>query len=280
MDNRMKTRTLAGLLMAFSVLLLLLSPWLIGFELAGGAQLSVVFLLLLLAALEWVRARGGESSAVAAMTSLLLLSAGVCLYPQLRVLVLMLGAVLWLGLVPLLLALGNRGHRVAKGVLDWLLCMALLAFWAGLVSLALMRTSTAALWMLYGVVLVVLTDVGGYFVGQRIGRSPIMATVSPGKTWQGLGGALLLVLGVLVILLWWLGGRWSIPLLSLHLILLTLALVLFSVLGDLFESLMKRRLGLKDISAMLPGHGGLLDRIDGHLPVQALIAYSLILAQG
>lgn len=104
-------------------------------------------------------------------------------------------------------------------------------------------------------------DTGSYFVGTTVGFHKIAPRISPGKTWEGmLGGWLFAGIG-LVLVLWELGKTkpwWFIALFSLIVSLLSLA-------GDLFESWLKRRAGIKDSGTLLPGHGGFLDRFDGIL---------------
>ena len=109
------------------------------------------------------------------------------------------------------------------------------------------------------------TDIGAYFVGKSIGGPKLAPAISPGKTWAGFYGGV--VAASIIAGVWaWLTG--------LHWVLLLLA-PLMSVAaqgGDLFESWMKRRAGLKDSGNWLPGHGGIFDRLDGLLPVAILTA--------
>ena len=112
------------------------------------------------------------------------------------------------------------------------------------------------------------TDIGAYFAGRRFGRVKLAPTISPNKTVAGLYG------GVAAATL--LGGLWVVGIGLEQKILLALA-PMFAVLaqaGDLFESWMKRKAGVKDSGTWLPGHGGLLDRLDGLIPVAVLTALS------
>ena len=111
-----------------------------------------------------------------------------------------------------------------------------------------------------------ISDSAAYFVGRRFGSHKLAPSISPGKTWEGVAGALVAV--GLYALAWaglgapetrWVGGARTAPAVLLA-ILLGLAVV--GIIGDLFESLIKRQAGVKDSGTLLPGHGGLLDRID------------------
>lgn len=107
--------------------------------------------------------------------------------------------------------------------------------------------------------LIWLADTAAYFVGRRYGRRRLAPRVSPGKTWAGVGGALLAA--PLVALVFGLGGGYHGAALT-GFGMLCLLTVAASIVGDLFESLLKRRAGVKDSGALLPGHGGVLDRVD------------------
>lgn len=129
-------------------------------------------------------------------------------------------------------------------------------------------------WTLAAIIVVVGTDIGAYAAGLAFGRHKLAPTISPGKTWEGFAGAAVVAVagGVLLALLmldqpWWVG------------LLFGLVLVLVATTGDLTESLIKRDLGVKDISSWLPGHGGFLDRLDSVLP-SAVVAYAFALVFG
>jgi phosphatidate cytidylyltransferase len=120
-------------------------------------------------------------------------------------------------------------------------------------------------------------DIAAYFGGRAFGRRKLAPTISPGKSWEGVASGML---GVLVLAALWLAidARWATDSASIFtllnqrfgvvvMVLAVLALAGLSVVGDLFESLIKRAVGAKDSSALLPGHGGVLDRVDALLPV-------------
>jgi phosphatidate cytidylyltransferase len=122
--------------------------------------------------------------------------------------------------------------------------------------------------LMFVLLVVWVTDIGGYFAGRGLGGPKLWPRVSPKKTWAGaIGGlALSLVIAAAFALLGF--GR------MLPLLLLGTALSVVSQLGDLFESAIKRRFGVKDSSQIIPGHGGLLDRLDGF--VAAIVFAALI----
>jgi len=109
------------------------------------------------------------------------------------------------------------------------------------------------------------TDIGAYFTGRTVGRHKLAPSISPGKTVEGLYGGM--AAAALI------GGAWVLAMgLGRPLLLLAPLFALAAQGGDLFESWMKRRAGVKDSGAWLPGHGGVLDRLDGLVPVAVLTA--------
>ena len=118
------------------------------------------------------------------------------------------------------------------------------------------------LWTLFALAIVWVADTGAYFAGSRFGRHKLAPRISPGKSWEGLFGGLAASLLLAVL---------ATPLLGLamadlpKLLALTALVMLVSVAGDLFESMLKRHAGAKDSSHLIPGHGGVLDRIDSLL---------------
>ncbi len=122
-------------------------------------------------------------------------------------------------------------------------------------------------------VLVWGADSGAYFVGRCLGRHKLLPAVSPGKSWEGVaGGILLVVIAVavvsLILKLSWQGTGW--------LMLWSIVILVFSIIGDLFESMLKRSCGLKDSGKLLPGHGGVLDRIDSLLATAPIFLLAMV----
>ncbi|QNM83218.1 phosphatidate cytidylyltransferase [Sphingomonas sabuli] len=161
--------------------------------------------------------------------------------------------------------------RLAKG---WGLHWQVLGFvYALLSALALLwirdRAEDGLALLLWVFLVTWATDIGAYFAGRAIGGPKLAPTISPNKTWAGLYG------GVAAASLF--GGAWVLAN-GMHLVLILLA-PLFAVAaqgGDLFESWMKRRASVKDSGNLLPGHGGIFDRLDGLLPVAILTAIAVL----
>ncbi|HED12819.1 MAG TPA: phosphatidate cytidylyltransferase [Gammaproteobacteria bacterium] len=120
-----------------------------------------------------------------------------------------------------------------------------------------------------------MADTGAYFAGRRWGRHQLAPRISPGKTIEGAAGGLLLVLLYALFSSYWLVTT---PVGLLWWVITCLCSAIFSILGDLLESRQKRHAGVKDSGSLLPGHGGMLDRIDSltaALPLYALLWYTL-----
>ncbi len=147
------------------------------------------------------------------------------------------------------------------------------SFMAGF-YLVLTGSDDGEFWTLASLIIVVATDVGAYAAGLAFGKHKLAPTISPGKTVEGFAGSLVVAVvgGILLGTLmlgqpWWVGA------------IMGLLLGLVGTAGDLTESLIKRDLGVKDISGWLPGHGGFLDRLDSILP-SAAVAYAIFLIVG
>ncbi|NLD56288.1 MAG: phosphatidate cytidylyltransferase [Burkholderiaceae bacterium] len=170
---------------------------------------------------------------------------------------------LWLGLaLPAVLAAKPRGDHPAFAT------VAIFCLWVAVLELRLIHPVL----VLSAMAIVWFADVGAYFVGRAVGRRKLAVRVSPNKSWEGAWGGLATVL-VIAALAWWawpdapvlsnlLASRAGLSLAALALT----AIVALSIVGDLYESLLKRANGVKDSGRLLPGHGGVLDRIDALVP--------------
>ena len=148
--------------------------------------------------------------------------------------------------------------------------VALAGAWAGLLTVRAAAGVGVVVWLF---AVVAAADTGAYFAGRRFGRRKLAPRVSPGKTWAGTAGGALAALACGAAGAWWLGGS------LLGWIGVGAAVFLASVVGDLYESVQKRLRGVKDSGALLPGHGGLLDRVDSLLPAAPALAILLPFAQ-
>ena len=154
-----------------------------------------------------------------------------------------------------------RDTAVSIFILVWI---GLFGSFAAMISRLETGHVTGSYFIVTFILCVVASDVGGYVIGVLFGSHPMAPAVSPKKSWEGFAGSVAFgaVAGVLsgIYLLdseWWAG------------LVFGLGIVVCATLGDLVESQFKRELGLKDMSGLLPGHGGLMDRIDGILPAAA-----------
>lgn len=270
-----KTRVLAALIMApaaIAAILLLPSQWL------AAAAAAV----LLIGLWEWLKLAGVEDTL--ARTTLLLLNlvlmvlvvwdrdASLFLF---RVAALVgvgwwLLALLWLRFFNFGAGPDSKGRalKLLAGTL------AVLPAWASLVLLHA-SSDQGHLWLLAALMVVWAADSGAYFAGRTFGRHKLAPRISPNKTWEGLFGGLLA--GLLVVVAFGFGfgvPEWQLITVAQlpWLLLVTVVAVFASVLGDLFESLLKRHAGAKDSGHIIPGHGGVLDRVDGVLAALPVFA--------
>lgn len=173
--------------------------------------------------------------------------------------------VFWVLIVPIMLALSKPLKNTAILMLvGWLVILPTL-----LAMYQLRAIDPMILLAFMGVVW--LSDSAAYFAGKKFGKHKLAPQISPGKTWEGVVGALIAVLGYALIL----GYYAEITMNFMALLVFTLiGLAILGIIGDLFESQLKRQAGIKDSGTILPGHGGILDRIDAltsTLPTAVLI---------
>jgi phosphatidate cytidylyltransferase len=198
------------------------------------------------------------------------------------VMVAVAGTALWLGgdvwklfVIVVVVGILREWNRLARGIatsawarLVWLIVGVAYVGIAGEV-LAGMPALFGRLGPLIPVSLVAATDVGAYFAGRALGGPKIAPRISPSKTWSGLGGGALLAAATSIALAFGAAGRYLVtePEVIAKLALAGVVIAVVAQIGDFFESWMKRRAGVKDSGTLLPGHGGLFDRLDGLLAV-------------
>ena len=139
----------------------------------------------------------------------------------------------------------------------------------------LLRREDGQWWVLAFVTTVALIDSAGYLFGRVFGKNKLAPDVSPKKTWEGLAASIAFgTTSAVFFTVFVLGGEWWVG------IILAAALILAAVFGDLAESLIKRDLGIKDMSTWLPGHGGMMDRLDSLLPASLMTYLVMVIFFG
>jgi phosphatidate cytidylyltransferase len=276
----LKTRVLTalGLLLFFIPVFLFTNYWVIA---------TVISVLIALAAWEWGRFLWGSSnhSAIIYGLCLLVISLAVIVLPKwinlqketapILSMVLWLSMIFWLLFAPLMLR-----QKLQFSIQNNQLFLAISAY-IFLLSAAyafLVLYDKSAVLVLSVLLLVWTADIGAYFIGKQFGKHKLAPQISPGKSIEGALGAMFAVM--LLSLCFYnyntlsndifslIANQFSLP----GLILMSLFLTAMSIMGDLFESLLKRIAGVKDSSQLLPGHGGILDRLDALLPVLPICA--------
>lgn len=164
-------------------------------------------------------------------------------------------AMVWLGTSDGEVVPAGVGEVVLQGLVGILV---LQPMWIALVTVHANGVLGAQL-LLYLLIIVSGADSGAYMFGRLWGKNRLAAKISPGKTWEGVYGAIAATLLFSGAGVWWFGLKGT---MIVGFVLLSVATVMFSIVGDLWESLLKRRRDLKDSGNILPGHGGILDRLD------------------
>jgi phosphatidate cytidylyltransferase len=262
----LKTRVITGLILGTLLLLgifLLKSPWI---ELAFGLVFSI-------AAWEWAgfggltspAARSVYTGIVAAALWMAWRYSGDAQYLILTLSVACLwwvAAFFWLSVAP-------ARHRAGLTLLCGLLVLVPAFVALVRVELGTYRSASGPQWVLWLILMVCAADIGAYFAGRALGKRKLAPRVSPGKTWEGaLGG----MAGV-ALMAWAGADHFGLP--AFAATAFGCLIGIFSIVGDLTESMFKRAAALKDSGTLLPGHGGLLDRLDSVTAAAPLYALGL-----
>ena len=268
----LKTRVITAI-----VLLAVLLPILF---LLPAIYIGAFFLVALLAAAwEWSRLLSPEATRAAWLYAFFCLAIILFLLGIQNVawqFALMLMAVIfWFFLAPFILAKGmNVSLQKLRPFYVVLGLILLPATWFALVFLR----ELGLVFLLSTMALVWVADIGAYFVGKAFGKRKLAAQISPGKSIEGALGGLLLCYGYALLCIFYLPfestlfGAWAIRFGWVPTLLMVTVLTAFSIFGDLFESQLKRMAGVKDSSHLLPGHGGVLDRVDALIPTMPIAA--------
>ena len=268
----LKTRIITAtiLLAVLLPILFLLPPYYLG---------AFFLIALIAAAWEWSRLIAPEAKLAAWLYAVFCLLIIVFLLaiqvPTWQFALLMMAVLFWFFIAPFMLAKGMNLSLVMLRAFYSILGLILLpATWFALVILRDM----GLVFLLTTMALVWVADIGAYFVGKALGRHKLAAQISPGKSIEGALGGLALCYLYAFVCIWYLPfedsifGAWAIRFGWVPMFLMVTVLTAFSIFGDLFESQFKRLAGVKDSSHLLPGHGGVLDRVDALLPVMPIAA--------
>jgi phosphatidate cytidylyltransferase len=252
----LKQRVITALILAPLVVWGIIALPTAAFEILVGA-------IVLLGGWEWSRLAGLDSRLQRSGFLLVLMAGLLALWNrqnQSSTTSLFMGLVVLWWVITLLRLLHYRQHPVKPGVQCGIAVVAGLIVLGGtFLALLRLRVEFGAASILVLLILIWGADTAAYFAGRKWGRHKLLVNVSPGKSWEGVYGALLATLLLAFV------SRTFIPVAMDNLLLfllLALVTVIFSIVGDLNESLYKRQAGLKDSGQLLPGHGGILDRID------------------
>jgi phosphatidate cytidylyltransferase len=246
------------------------------FLLSPQAFALFMALIVLMAAWEWTAMMRLVSRSqrtvyvLAVLFAIVVVQKSLAHYEQ----VIFTAAAVWWLVAAVLVVLYPRARtlwcgRVSKGVVGFLV---LVPTWAAMVYI---RELEQGPWLIVYMFLIVWgADTGAYFAGKRFGKRKLMPHVSPAKSWAGVGGASVTVLLVTMSTQQYLIFSQNI---SFGIYVLALVLLFVSVVGDLTESMFKRQCGIKDSGSILPGHGGIMDRIDSLTAAAPVFALCLII---
>ncbi len=244
---------------------------------------TLIVAVAILAAWEWHQMMGIKSPAMRVMLAVDLI---VILYLATQIspyFIISIGIIIWL--IALIIILGFANTSIAKqlsrvfqnkvfGAISSIFILTV--FVVSSITLKAFNEMGAVLFF-FAMVTVWLADTGGYFAGKRYGKHALASSVSPNKTWEGVAG------GIVLASIWAVGFYSVITpemITMFEWILLTIITVAASIIGDLFESLYKRAFSVKDSGNLLPGHGGILDRIDSLLAAVPVFTFLILIMGG
>lgn len=250
-------------------------------DLQSGIVTLLFTAVSVLAAWEWLSLTGLQNNGLKiTLVSLLVLLGGLALFYLPILVILSISLCVWLSATLLVLFFANKPlspalvHLFQSKLFVFISMLLILTGFVASAGLLHSHWPQGPALLLYVLVTVWLADSGGYFAGKRFGKHKLAVAISPNKTWEGVYGALALAL------IWATGFHFIVgnPLQELFIwLLLTAFVVLISIVGDLLESVFKRSFQVKDSGQLLPGHGGMLDRIDSLLAAIPIFTASLLI---
>lgn len=240
---------------------------------------TLIVAVALLAAWEWHQMIGIQSPRMRVM-----LAVDLIIVTQLNpYFIISIGILIWLIALVVILGFSNKSlaerlSLVFKNKVFGAISSILILTVFVVSSITLKAFSEVGAFLFFFVMVTVwLADTGGYFAGKRYGKHALAPAVSPNKTWEGVAG------GVLFASIWAIGFYWVKTPTTITLfewLLLAVVTVAVSIVGDLFESLYKRAFSVKDSGSLLPGHGGILDRIDSLIAAVPVFTFLVLIMGG
>jgi len=177
---------------------------------------------------------------------------------------------------PLLWLLSRRQKEGAFTSWAWTIAGILYVGWLLSYLVALRGLDAGRNWVFFALFVTWVSDTTAFFIGRRFGRHKMAPNISPGKTWEGAMGG---ILGAIIMsILFFTPTPFHLPLIYWQAILLSVLVSIFGQVGDLVESLLKRSMGVKDSGKLMPGHGGILDRMDSVVFAGMVVYYYVIWA--
>ncbi|GLP98295.1 phosphatidate cytidylyltransferase [Methylophaga thalassica] len=245
---------------------------------------TLIVAVALLAAWEWHQMIGIQSPGMRVMLAVDLIIVLYLAITQLNpYFIISIGILIWLIALVVILGFSNKSlaerlsHVFKNKVFGAISSILILTVFV-VSSITLKAFSeVGAILFFFVMVTVWLADTGGYFAGKRFGKHALAPAVSPNKTWEGVAG------GVLFASIWAIGFYWVKTPTTITLfewLLLAVVTVAVSIVGDLFESLYKRAFSVKDSGSLLPGHGGILDRIDSLIAAVPVFTFLMLIMGG
>ncbi|MCP4979732.1 MAG: phosphatidate cytidylyltransferase [Gammaproteobacteria bacterium] len=266
----LKQRVITAIILAAVVVSIILIP--------DSFWVSILFALILFVATKEMLALTIKPTVIPASLASALLAAlfwwSLPLNPALILWQSLAGLTLWVLIAIALFVYRYSGHwpLLARVIV---LGLGLDLLWICVHGLVYLHSTYGGELLLYLLSLVWVADIGAYFSGRRFGKHKLAPAISPGKTWEGVAGGLVANL-FWIICIYQISAGWGLELVEF--ILISIATSLISIVGDLFESILKRETGVKDSGKILPGHGGMLDRIDSVIAASPVFVAGIFIA--
>lgn len=237
----------------------------------------LIGLVLVFAAKEWSQLNSINTvqSIFFIIISLTLYLLVLFVFPEIKISVLVVGSFLWF-LLPIWLYKYETTEVNYKPSIFLVFIIGLLLLVCGFCSIVFIRNSMGSEWLLLLLLIIWIADSSAYFCGRKWGRKKLAPRLSPGKSWEGVIGAIVFCTLFIMLSMYWFDIQGTE---SMIFFLIGISIIIFSIVGDLFESMIKRLNNKKDSGTILPGHGGILDRVDSLLSTAPIFALGFLFIQ-